>query len=294
MKHLFIINSEADGVKGKARNISQRITLFFQQYPDISYYIHITRWSRDALAFAHRYATDEYLTEADGLVRIHILGGMGTVYEVINGIVGLPGVQIAIYPYSNTVGFLKYFGETQLTMFSSFYHQVFSQTIPLDLMKCGNNFAFMNSHTGMDTNKKNIFKAWQGKNLHQRYQVTIDGKQLEQECIAIIITNIPITDGNRTADANVRPDDGVLDLYLIKRIPHLNRFWQLLQYLFFHYKSYPEYIIHETGYQIGITSEEILQCRLDGEIYYETNMEYRLLSHAIDFVCPPRDGGLSL
>lgn len=221
---------------------------------------------------------------------------MGTVYEVINGTTGLPGVQIAIYPYGSTARFLKSFGAGQVNTFYSFYHQVFSETIPLDVMKCGNNFALGLSSTGIGSNPFSVTKkCWREKRLHQKYEITIDGQRIYEECLSILILNAPFNGDKMLKTAcQIQPDDGKLDLFIVKRLPHVKLLSQLLHYLLFKYKSYPEFIMHETGRHIQITSKEMQHCRIDGELHYETTMDYRLLPLAIDFVNPLSEGGPSL
>ncbi|MDR0616136.1 MAG: acylglycerol kinase family protein, partial [Synergistaceae bacterium] len=93
MKHLFIVNPASVGVKAKKNEIVGKISAFFADYPDIGYDIYMTRWKRDAVGYVRRYAL-----ASDEFVRVYAVGGTGTLFEVINGAIGLPNVQVACYP----------------------------------------------------------------------------------------------------------------------------------------------------------------------------------------------------
>ena len=103
IKHLFIINPIAHKVKGRLNLVTESIHAFFEEYPHIGYDIHVTRWERDALGVIRRQVTD-----TRELLRVHVMGGSGTLFEAVNSAVGLANAQIAAYPFGRQNSFLRY------------------------------------------------------------------------------------------------------------------------------------------------------------------------------------------
>ena len=138
MKHLFVINPYSSFARGRTEDIAQSIDNFFEDYKYIPYDIYVTRWRRDAVGFAHTY-----VREAKGMVRIYAIGGDGTLFEVINGVMGLPNVQVAACSNANVNKFIKAFGDAKTNrLFSMFQALVFASTIPVDIIRCGHHFGF--------------------------------------------------------------------------------------------------------------------------------------------------------
>ncbi|MDR2073102.1 MAG: acylglycerol kinase family protein, partial [Spirochaetaceae bacterium] len=135
MKHLFIINPKAGKANGRIPEIKNDIQSFFAGRPEVDYTIHVTRWKRDASGYTLRYASD-----TREIVRIYALGGNGTFYEIINGAVGLPNVQIAWYPLGKNNSLLHSFGPEHLPAFQSLMNLSLSPVGTIDTIKVGNNY----------------------------------------------------------------------------------------------------------------------------------------------------------
>ena len=135
MNHLFIINPHSGFVKGREEEIIQEIHSFLKNYSYIQYDIHLTRWRRDAVGFSQ-----EYTQSAKGMVRIYAVGGDGTLFEVINGVIGLPNVQVAVCSRPDKNEFIKNFGGKYSHLFSSFQSMVFADTVPVNVLRWGHHF----------------------------------------------------------------------------------------------------------------------------------------------------------
>src|SRR5215471_12261634 len=122
MRHLFIINPATKIIKGKTKPVRDRISAFFAEYPEIKYDIHVSKWCRDAVILIQDYIAGG----TDETVRIHAIGGTGTLFEVINSVVGLANVEVASHPYGKANTFLRYFGNKNVKLFHSLKNQVFS------------------------------------------------------------------------------------------------------------------------------------------------------------------------
>jgi diacylglycerol kinase family enzyme len=311
MRHLFIINPRAFDLKGHADDICQEIHSFFSSYPYATYYIHVTRWKRDAVGFVHRY-----VSTADRIVRVYAVGGMGTLYEVINGVVGLPNVQVACWPFGSSNTFLQYFGKNRIERFRSLKNLVFSGVCSFDLIKCGNNYGICAGYMGAEaivsklgdhiTENAGVLPRWfiRGGTLRiilalyyyakketvQSYQVVLDGTILRGTYCSILIANQPYVAGGVNPAVDARPDDGILDIYLVRKVPNFGSRSLAADYARGHYQKWSQYISHHRCRSISISSDQIMHICIDGEHFYDADVTYEVIPRAIDFVCPGETG----
>jgi diacylglycerol kinase (ATP) len=272
------------------------------------YDIHVTRWERDALCVAREHAE-----KAKELLRIHVMGGTGTFSEVINGIVTLPNIQIASYPFGNENTFLQYFGVDKVHLFSSIRSQVYSDTTPLDVIRCGHKYAISHGLVGFEAavgregaemyDKRTIFHqgaayiiaavktAFGNWMLGQNYSVDVDGKKLDGIYISMLIANGPCYSRNMSPAVDAHPNDGFLDIYLTKKMPRVKFMSIVRKYLSGNYFKIPEYIEHYKGKKISVSSETVMSVYLDDKPSYVNSIGYEVLPYAVDFVCP---GGIDI
>ncbi|MDR1445422.1 MAG: hypothetical protein LBI90_00860 [Treponema sp.] len=304
MKHLFIINPKAKMLKDKIGDFAAGIRTFFSSYPQLEYDIHITRWKRDAVGFTRRY-----VSMADSLVRVYAVGGNGTLFEVVNGVQGLPNVQIAVYPMGTNNSFLYTFGrEAVLRHFRSLRNLVFSHVINVDVMRIGNNFSINASLVGVEAmgyqRGAEIYEKLpmpinfcyqsagvleiikKGKNRSQDYRIELDGKNLNGSYLSLTVANSPCYGKGLPGPFDAKIDDGLLDIYLIKDIPKLLIPRIINDYHHGLYTKWKLYISHYTGRSLSISSDTVMSIVFDGEVFYDTSVRYEIVPRAIDFVYP--------
>jgi diacylglycerol kinase (ATP) len=304
MKHLFIINPKARRLKGRVDDIVQEIEVLFAGSSQLAYHIHITRWKRDASGFARRYV---YGT--DTIVRVYAVGGTATLFEVINGVINLPNVQIAFWPFGETNLFLRYFEADKREYFRSLRNLIFSGVTSFDLIRYGNNYGICFGIMGLEAiiaRHRYRIVGYAGflsgisdqiclalgayyilkKQGEQFYNVVIDGKHRYEKYVSLLVANQPCYAGNMRPAADAVPDDGLLDVYLVKRplLPHL--FAVMTDYLRGNYHKWPQYISHFRGKRVTIYSEQSMFINVDGEYFYENVIDCEVIPRAMDFVCP--------
>ncbi|MCL2801467.1 MAG: hypothetical protein FWD28_06905 [Treponema sp.] len=302
MRHLFIINPVAKRIKGKTKKIKDKIHAFFKEYPDLDYDIFESRWCRDFLTCIRRYISDT--SEA---VRIHAIGGNGTLFEAVNSIVGLSNVEVAAYPYGSANAFLRYFGSKNEKHFLSLESMVFSKTIPLDIIRCGNNYGVGFAIAGMEAfaNMKGdewiekgvpediayvsaaIIQLFRGR-ASQRYFIEIDGVKIEGDFISVLVANAPCYGKAMHAAVDAHPDDGMLHVYVFKNASALKLLSTIPVYTKGGYLKLPEMVIHRKAKKIKLSSDKVMCMSIDGQTMYGTSIEYELMPHAINFVCPSK------
>jgi diacylglycerol kinase family enzyme len=307
VKHLFIVNPKAFYLKGRVNDVCNDIRLFFAEYPQLEYEIHVTRWKRDAVGFTRRY-----VSAADRIVRVYAAGGMGTLMEIINGVVGLPNVQVAVWPFGIDNAFLCYFGKDRIERFRSLRNLIFSGVSSFDLIRCGNNFGICAGFMGVEAlaarngdrilGAADLIPGWLArsggiylalaiyygikKEISQSYQVVIDGTLLRGDYNSILVANQPYLGGGLQPAVEARPDDGLLDVYLVRSVGGLKLAALALDYSQGRYYKWPRYISHYRGKTIAVSSDQIMEICLDGEHFYDTVVEYQAVPQGLDFVCP--------
>ncbi len=298
-------------MRGRVKAVINDIDGFFAKHPDIPYSIFVTRWCRDAVAAVRRFLLDTAAQHADEIVRVHAMGGTGTLFEVVNGVMGLPNAQVAAHPFGHTNTFLRFFGHAGGRHFHSMNSQVFSGTTPMDAMLCGRNYGMSYTLVGLEAEahasaeeliERGIpidvsrhFRAavhiLERKYLGQPFDITLDGTNLSGHYISIFIANAPNYGHSLTPAPEARPNDGVFDMYMVKYALKHTLLDAMNQYVHGHYQKVPQLVSHHQGQVLKISSPQLMRLNTDGEAYASYTMNYSILPNAIQFVAPSGANG---
>jgi diacylglycerol kinase family enzyme len=300
MRHLFIINPVAKRIKGKTKPIRDMIAKFFSEYPDIHYDVFESRWCRDSLTFIRRNIANSTET-----VRIHSIGGSGTLFEIVNSTIGLSNVEIAVHPYGDANAFLRYFGSQNEKHFSSLKNQVFDKTILLDTIRCRNLYSMGFALVGTEafTNMKG--NRWIAKGMpediaymsvafielmagraSQKYNIEIDTEKIEGDFISVLVANTPCYGKSMNPAIDTHPDDGLLDVYIVKNMSRYKRLNLIPVYVRGDYHKLPGLILHYKTKKIKLSSDQVMCMSIDEQIIYGESIEYEVIPKAVKFVCP--------
>jgi diacylglycerol kinase (ATP) len=301
MRHLFIINPAAKKIKGKTKPVRDKISAFFTRYPEIKYDIYVSQWCRDAVMFIQDYVADV----KDETVRVHSIGGTCTQFEVVNSVVGLSNVEIASHPYGNANSFLKYFGTKNENLFLSMESQVFDKAIPVDIIRCGNNYGICYGMTGIEAYANTLGDDWIEKGMPgdisymlagmhmilsgktgQNYFIEIDGEKVEGDFASVMVANAPCYGVNMYPAIDAHPDDGILDVYIFRNAPKMKLLSCIPSYTHGNYRNMPDLALHYRAKKIKLSSDEVMCMSIDGEHFYGTSIEYEIMPKAVRFVCP--------
>jgi diacylglycerol kinase family enzyme len=303
MKHLFIINPQAKEINGHVDEIENDIKSFFKGNSGMEYSIHTCRWQRDASGYTLRY-----LSNAAEMVRVYAMGGNGTLFEVINGVVGLPNAQVAWYPLGNANSLLYAFGGAEYaSAFQSLHNLSLSPVVTLDTIRAGNHYITINAVIGAeaDTFHKGealarqtrlpgnfchlaavVFNAFFTRNI-QSYCIEMEQEKVEDTFQSILIANIPSFGAGIKPAVDALFNDGYMDLYTIKHIPRHMLVPVIWDYENGNYKNWPEYISHYRCKRLRVSSASSMTISLDGSFFYDNSMEFEMCPRSLDFVCPP-------
>jgi diacylglycerol kinase family enzyme len=248
----------------------------------------------------------KYAEASDEFVRVYAMGGSSTLFEVINGVVGLPNVQVAHYPLGHGNSFLRGFAGDKFHLFKSLRNLIFSGVTEMDVIRCGHNYGIAFGLLGIESQAcrdgdklmemfgvtSDICYLLAGVyNLlfhdpMQNYRISLDGRNMDGDYMGIFVANEPYYGAGLKPGSDARPNDGFFDAYLIKNVPMAKLPQGLLDYIRGGYAKWPEFVSHYRGRSLRVSSDKTMCVSLDGEFFYDMSIDFELLPSAIDFVCP--------
>ncbi|MDR0376138.1 MAG: hypothetical protein LBH85_10560 [Treponema sp.] len=306
MKHVFVFNPKSFAQKTQMEYIIDTIGQFFRKQEKPHFSIQTSYFPRDAIGIIKREVTT---ADENETVRVYAIGGDGILFDCLNGIVGLPNMELAAVPYGKTNDFLRVFGTDKMSLFKDIGALVSAKTLPTDVISFGSNYAINTLTIGMESlavvNMNSFSRKHSGllnrvsflynrlfsisalpalfdhNVLFQRYNIIIDDVDFSGEYSAINIANGPCYGGDKSAIPMARPDDGILHTLLFKPLGAIGTLFVL-----------PNYVKGKTpsnckllqAKKLEIRSEQPLQIQADGEIFFDTNITVEVKPAAVQFV----------
>lgn len=295
MRHLFIINPAA----GKKETTRELETLLDKL--SVPHEVVCTKEAGDARRF-----TEEAVRTGEP-IRIYACGGDGTLNEVVNGAAGHNHAAITNVPKGTGNDFLKIFGSDYRKLFYDLEALATGPQTPFDLIDC-------NGHLGIDVVCAGV-DARVAASVH-RYKdlplVTGIGAYILSLAEHVFFKGIarPITvrmgdirwedrpasllcvcngrhyGGGFMPVGDAMPDDGVLDMLLVKKVNLLTFLRLVGKYAKGLYKQYPELILDYHGQSVTLSSRELITVVVDGEVLQDTAFTVRLSEKKVNFFCP--------
>jgi diacylglycerol kinase family enzyme len=312
-KHLFIINPLSFGSEAELNFFTSEVRRYFEEIIQNEYHIRVSLFPRHAVRIVR-----QYLTRTDEKVRVYAVGGDGILFDCLNGLVGLPNAELAAVPYGHSNAFIRAFGEGLGDVFRNIPLQATSPVIPTDILHCGSNYALNFCVIGMESaavfqtleiQKK--FRAWppcvrnnphvydslyalgsltalfvRKKVLKQEYTINLDGQDLSGVYANVNIANGPCCEGNKTIVTTAAPDDGLLDILMLKAARTMKTIRKIIFYNRKRHNYFPDDSILKRGKTISIRSRDPLMISLDGELFFDTNITVELIPQGVNIVTP--------
>ncbi|MBO4694114.1 MAG: YegS/Rv2252/BmrU family lipid kinase [Clostridia bacterium] len=294
MKYLFVINPVA-GKGNKQQGIIDSVNRYFADRQDFE--IYLTSAAGDARKKAKAAA------ESGEEVTIFACGGEGTVFEVLNGIVGYENVRLGVIPCGSANDFLKYFKDS--APFSDITEQIEGTAVPADIIKANDYYCLNGCSVGMDAvvaRDMSIFKGWRGVSGSMAYKLAVvktffgkigvninlsvdNGIPVKKDCLFAVIANAPYYGGGYKSAPDADPFDGQLDFTSVKTISKLKvpKFLSLYENGL-HGKL--DYCTLSRCESMEFTADEPVPVNLDGEIIESKHMRFSLISGGIRFNLP--------
>lgn len=295
MRHLFIINPAAG--KKKTTQELEKILAGLSFRHEIAY----THGEGDARRIAQEAAA------AGEPVRIYACGGDGTLNEVVNGAAGHDHVAITNVPKGTGNDFLKIFGADYRKLFYDIEALAKGPQTAFDLIDCNGELGIDVVCAGVDARiaegvhkYKNLpFVKGIGayilsmmehvlfKGIGRPMTVKMGPIDWQNRQTAIVcICNGRHYGGGFMPVADAMPDDGVLDMLLIRDV-NLITFARLVgKYAKGLYKQLPEYIQDYHGQRVMFSSQQEITAVVDGEVMKGKNFEVKLSDKKVNFFYP--------
>jgi len=305
MKHVFVFDPKAFyNQQWIMDGILDQIGQYFrtQEKPDWS--IQMSRFRRDAVGIINNEV--EKANEGD-TVRIYAVGGEEILFDCLNGVVNYPNTELAVIPYGEAYDFLNIFGANKIEKFKDIPSMVQAKSIPTDMIGWGINYALNSCYIGLNsamviklrdlktiiskrtfiifskllTFFSNLVTAFDKKITAQKYRISIDDKDFSGSYSIIHVTNGPYHNGKLTGSYNAKPNDGVLDIALIKSASPLKIIYSMRRYA---NGKHPSNCMVLQGKKISIQSEQEMWIQMDNEYFRDTNIDLKVIPNAIQIV----------
>ncbi len=296
MKHLFIVNPIAGG-KDRTEQVRARVAAAFRSRED-SWELYVTQGPMDAAEKIAREA------EQGGALRVYACGGDGTFNECVCGAALRPNVAVCPFPTGTGNDFCRMFGR-EAELYRDLDALLAGTETPIDLIECCGRYGANICSVGID--------ARIGTDVHTYSKLPVVGGAAGYVVSTVvnvlkgIATNMSVRSGDFSAQGkhslvcacngryygggfnpslNARPDDGVLDIYVIKGVSLLTLARLIGKYAAGKADQFPRYITHLRGTEVEIDLDEEDVVNIDGEAARAKNIRMKLLPGAARLVVP--------
>lgn len=295
MRHLFIINPAA-GKKGSTRQLEKLLEKL--SFPHEVVY---TGKEGDARRF-----TEEAVRTGEP-VRIYACGGDGTLNEVVNGAAGYGHAAITNVPKGTGNDFLKIFGPQYRTLFYDLERLACGPQTSFDLIDCNGQLGIDVVCAGVDARiaaDVHRYKDWWLVSGIGAYVLSLlenvffkgisrpmtvhmgEIRWEDQPACLLCVCNGRHYGGGFMPVGDAVPDDGVLDMLLVRKV-NLFTFLRLVgKYAKGLYRQYPELILDYHGQKVCFSARESITVVVDGEVMRDTAFTVRLSEKKVNFFYP--------
>ncbi len=302
MKHIFIINPKA-GTADKSIYILNIIENIFRKRHE-ECFTFITEYSGHATSLAKKMC--DFFGEE--IIRFYACGGLGTLNEVINGILDFNKVEVAFYPMGTSNDIAKAFGKYSNGIYS-IRELIEGDLRKIDLIKVNNDYATnavccgLDARVGRDMGRgsmkylgvfnhrlpyffpivKNLVT-----NIYDKYIIEVDGVSYDGEYSIVSIMNNFSYGGAYIPRRDAIIDDGVLNLlfYRIQNIFGVTADLSALKQGTLSAREKKPVLTEGKRIKISLESGGSFVLNYDGETKeaYFANIE--VLHHALNFIVP--------
>lgn len=295
MRHLFIINPAA-GKKETTPHLEALLRNL--SFPHEVVY---TEKEGDARQF-----TEEAARTGEP-VRVYACGGDGTLNEVVNGAAGRDHMAVTNVPKGTGNDFLKIFGPSYRELFYDLEALAAGPQTPFDLIDCNGRLGIDVVCAGVDARiaaDVHRYKDWwfvSGigayilalieniflKGIARPMTIQMGEIQWENRPASLLcVCNGRHYGGGFMPVGEAMPDDGVLDMLLVKKVSLLTFLRLVGQYAKGRYSQYPDLILDYHGDEVSLLAEEEITVVVDGEVMRDRAFTVRLSEKRVNFFYP--------
>ena len=294
----FIVNPNSRS--GEGRNVWNRLRSIMESQ-GISYQYFLTEYVGHATVLAQRISAAGTPEDPVTLVTV---GGDGTIYEVLTGIIDLSSVVFGFIPVGSGNDFCRMFGD-EMDLYRDAGALLDGFEHPIDIIHCNGRYSANICSVGID--------ARIGTSVHNYSKLPLIGGSAAYVVSAVIemfrgiSRHMRITSGDFVADAKhalvcacngrfygggfnpsltAMPDDGIMDIFVAKKLNILQCAALIGKYAKGRADELPQFVTHLRTDRITIEFDEDNVVNIDGEAIFTKKAELRLLPKAARLIVP--------
>ena len=299
MKHLFIVNPAA----GKCDRSVQIKTMVKEVFGSrgLDWEVQVSKGPGDVTRLAREAA------ESGEDLRIYACGGDGTMNEVVNGVAGFDHVAVTHYPSGSGNDFVKLFDQPET--FRDLERLLDCEEAAFDLIRCQSDdmvcYAANICSMGLDARiavemgryRRLPMVTGNGayylsiganllKGIHKPYIIEVNGETISGNQTLICICSGRHYGGSFHPVPDAQPDDGLLDVLIIKPVNLLQIASIIGKYQKGCYAQYPQFIRHLRTGEIRIRCTEESIVNIDGESLGGQDVTFTVVPGGLRFFYP--------
>jgi diacylglycerol kinase family enzyme len=306
MKHVYLVDPKSfHGQQWKMDGLVDSIGQFFrkqEEKPNFS--ILFSHYPRSAIGHIQKQVDE---AEEDETVRVYAIGGDSILFDCLNGIAGIPNMELAVVPYGEANDFIRVFGEKKAELFKDMESISTSETIPTDAIAVGNNVAINGCCVGVIPAvdmKKDVSRAKYSKGIGRfslgfwffldrittflnkdiishHYNITIDDVDYSGTYSLVNIFNSPYFYRKRIPLDGSMPDDGFMDVVLFKSMGPFSTSWLFKKYA---RGKLPSNCVRVQAKKVEIKSDTPMWIQTDSEYLMDTSIAFEVMPEAVQVV----------
>jgi diacylglycerol kinase family enzyme len=305
MKHIYIIDSKSfKEQQWEMGAFLDSIGQYFRTQDKPNWSTAVEKYPREAMGLIQKQVDE---AEEGETIRVYAIGGDDTLFDCLNGIMGLPNVELAAVPFGGENHFLRSFGERKARLFTNVQSLAEASVIPTDIIKAGYNYAICgcavgltpavaikmrnrgaNSEKGLNRFSAagwsflfNLGSLFNKDIVAHSYTITIDGNDYSGDYSLINIGNAPYFGRKKNTKPQAMPDDGLLDLALFKSASALST---VLSFAMYSQGKTPSNCIRLQAKKVVIQSKKTMCIQMDSEYFSDTGITFELVPEAVQIV----------
>ena len=296
MKHLFLINPAA-GKYDHTAQITQKVRALCEPR-GLDYAIRVSKQPGDCTRMAREAAA------SGSPARIYACGGDGTRNEVVNGAAGADDLAVTHFPGGSGNDFIKIFHKPEAFEDLQALLDDPDETM-LDLIQVGEDYGVNIVSMGIDARigtqiqslKRLPLLTGHGaynlstvvnllKGIHRHYRLEVDGETIDDRFTLMAVCNGRFYGGGYQPVPEAMPDDGKLELLLVKKVSILQVAGIIGKYKQGLYRQFPDLFRRISTDRVVIHCDKQEVINLDGEARWGTDVEIKLSDHKLRFFYP--------
>lgn len=295
-KHLFIVNPVA-GDRDATEDVRKKVALAFADRDD-EYEIYVTRAPMDA---PEKIRAEAELCEK---LTVYACGGDGTFNECICGAAMRENVSVCPFPTGTGNDFCRMFGK-DAELYRDLEAILSGTERPIDLINCNGRWCAnicsvgIDARIGADVHKYSKLPLVGGaaayvvsavvnvfKGINTPMRVKVRDFASEGGHALVCACNGRFYGGGFNPSLDARPDDGLLDIYVVSEVPFAMLPFLIGKYARGRADELTRYVTHLKDVSLSISFEEENVINIDGEVIFAKDVQMTLHSAAARLVVP--------